>query len=674
MQSGQKQFAPFFENVGGLNISDSTFAIKDSQATGGFNYEYVKTGGIQKSLCPSRMNSVADAQLKTLGLFLRNTKANVKSIIRAAGTKIQLTDLVGSFTNLTEDTEDAGTDFLASGSSQPVVGAMATSPASDVLWMAGGGMGGIYGASSDTTVTALGTPAPTGEISTMESGGGGSWTTTGTYFYAVAFRKRSTQVISNAALDVSFTVSNVGNSIVVDFSELTNLDTTKYDKIYLYRSAVSGVTAFTAGDLVAQIDSDEPSYTDTGSTLSSSTPVPRAGNTVLDNSELPEGTYDTLTLFKRRLVTASDSTVYLSDLNKFESFPTGNAITVPSGGKITALAVISFTTPTTTGTDEFLAIFKETELWIITGSDVTTWELKFIDSTGCLGQPLVVSANGYLYFIDNRGVYLWDGAGKPVYISRPIEGLFGTDGRLDRSKLNMGFGVFFKRQNEAVWCLTNDDTGEQRYLLKLDLRLTLPQVSNTLGQRILDGVFLQGKIENAAYAGASFVFPTSSNQEDVFISGDGEGYIYRQFYATTGVGAMDYDFTYDTKYLDMGRPRVVKQFEKVTVYVDDVGNWDLVLDYWTDFRTGLDDKNSVPVTINANNDGTIALWDVAKWDEAKWDGFTARPKKLVFNLNAQPYNNSQGEVIKLRFRNQNSDEPVTIQGFIVHYSEIGLRD
>lgn len=673
MQAGQKQLTHFFENVGGLNLTDSTFTVKPNQATGGYNYEYVMTGGIQKSLCPSRINSSADAQLRTLGLFLRNTKNSAKTIIRAAGTKLQLTDLSGTFTDLALDSVAAGTNFLTSGTEQPVVGVMTTSPSTDILWLAGGGMSGVYGIPNATQATANGTATPTGALSTLESGSGGTWATTGTYYYAVAYRKRSTQALSNAALDVAHTLVSTANSVVVSFSGLTNLDSTLYDKIYVYRSAVGGVSAFTAGDLVAQVDSTETSYTDTGSSLTEADVIPRSGNALLDNSPLPSGSFKTLALFKRRLITASGSTVYLSDLNKFESFPAENVIEVPSGGEITGLAIISFTTPSATSTDEFLAVFKENELWVITGDDVDTWSLKFVDSTGCLGQPLIVSANGYLYFIDNRGIYLWDGAGKPVYISRPIENLFGVTGKIDRAKLRMSFGAFFKRQNQVIWCLSNTDIGEQRYLLKLDLRLTLPQVSNTLGQRILDGVFLPGKTANPCYAGASFVFPTSSNQEDVYITGDAAGYLYREFYATTGVGADDYDFTYDTKFLDMGLPAVTKTFEKIIVWVENVGDWDLLVDYWAEYRSSADTKNTVATTINANTDGTVALWDVAKWDEASWDSFMSQPKAISFNLNAAPYNNNVGEVLKIRFRNQNSDEPITIFGFTVVWTESGLR-
>jgi hypothetical protein len=675
MQVGEKITKNYFESIGGLNNADSPFTVKDSQSTGGYNYDYVRTGGFKKSNAPFRVNSSPDSQLRTLGIGLYNTKTSTKTIVRSAGTKIQSVSTDGSFTNLTEDTAAASSDFLTSGSTQPVVSSMFVSPSFDVLWLAGGGMSVPRGVYSSSKVTKNGSATPTGAITVTESGGGGSFSTTGTYFYAVAYRKAGTLALSNADLDQSVTLSSTTNSVVINLSGLTNLDSTKYDKVYIYRSAVGGVTDFTTGDLVAQLDSTSTSYTDTGSYVSTAENIPRPGNTTLDNSELDSTkTYNAMTVFKRRLVVASDSTIYISDLNKPESWPAGNVITVPSGGKITGVAVIGFNTPgSASSNDEFLAIFKENELWVVTGSSLEDWELKFVDYTGCVGQPLIVSANGYMYFIDNRGVYLWDGAGKPLYISRPIEGYFTENGDLDKANLPYGVAAFFKKQNQVCWFLPSTSLGQNKLMLKLDLRLTLPQVSNTLGERVLDGVFTPGKVSAGVFGGSTFYYPTSSSQEELFITGDDAGYIYRQFYSVNGSGANDYDFTYDTRWLDMDAPGIHKQLEKVIVWVDNVGNWDLVLDYWSDWKTGSDDKSSVSQTINANTSGTLALWDIAQWDVAEWDDFTVSPKKLVFNIGSQNRNNGQGEVFKFRFRNQNNNQPVVVNGFQVVYTNLGMR-
>lgn len=674
MQAGQKIVKNFFENTGGLNNSDSPFAIKDGQTTGGFNFDYVRTGGFQKSNAPFRINETPDAQLRTLGIGLHNTKNSIKTIIRAAGTKLQAVTIDGTFIDLTEDTTTASSDFLTPDTTQPVVNAMFVSPTFDILWEAGGGMTVPRGVYSDSKATQNGVTVPTGAIALTESGGGGTFLAIGTYFYAVSYIKASTQAQSNAVLDESLTLSSTSNSVLINLS-LTNIDTTKYDKVYIYRSAVGGVTGFTAGDLIAQLDSSVTSYMDTGSYILTAQTIPRAGNVVFDNSELDATkNYNSMTVFKRRLVVASESTIYLSDLNKPESWPLGNVITVPSGGKITGLAVIGFNTPgSASSNDEFLAIFKENELWVLTGTSLDDWELKFVDATGCVGQPNIVSANGYMYFIDNRGVYLWDGAGKPIYISRPIEGYFAQDGDIDKANLSLAIGSFFKKQNQVIWFVPSVTLGQNKLLLKLDLRLTLPQVSNTLGERILDGVFTPGKVGSSVFGAETFYYPTSSSQEEVYFSGDDEGYVSRQFYSVTGFSANDYDFSYDTRWLDLDASGMHKQVEKVIAWVDNVGNWDLVLDYWSDWKYGDEDKSSVSVTINPNTSGNTALWDIALWDVALWDSFTASPKKIVFNLGSQNRNNVQGEVFKFRFRNQNNNEPIVVNGFQVVYTNIGMR-
>lgn len=779
MQNGQKQLTPYFQSTGGLNTSDSVFTVKETQATGGFNYEYVRTGGIMKSLCPSRTNIVANAQLRTLGLFLRHTQAGVKTIVRAAGTKIQLTDLEGTFTNLSDDTLSPNSDFIPAGAVQPVVGSMFISPIIDSLWLFGGNMGlprGVVSPSGTSNATAssqgltytavaddstgnsisitlsaggtagsevvsvvgsaisvliesgvsmtsdvaaaISSYAPAASLVSVSylaitsvspagpvvlSGGGvapasitqvtlngadapkgavsvtdvtdtlGDWPAVGVYYYAFAYRKKSTQTLSNAGLDVKFTLANITDTALINFTGLSNLDTTKYDAIYVFRSALAGVSGFTTGDLAAIVDVTDPAYTgtysDNGRAFASAQNVPRPGNVVLDNSVLPPGMYNVGTMWKRRLVAAKGNQVYISELDKPESWPLTNLIPIPSGGPITAVAIISFT-PDAVSTDEFLAIFKETEVWVLSGNDFTDWRLKFVDFCGTLSQPSVISSTGYLYFLDNRGVYMWNGSGKPHYLSRPIEDLFGTNGTLDRSKLPFANGVFFRRQNEVVWYLSDNDVGEQTYVLKMDLRLTLPQVTSILSQPITDGVFLQGKLTNPVYASAAFIFPTSSNQEDLLITGDAAGYCYRQFYSTTGVGAADFDFTYDTPYLNCQRPNTNKQFYTVYAWVENVGNWDLLLDYWTDYRAAEGDKHTCAATISDNTNGSTALWDVAKWDQALWDGFTSKPTRMVFNLVSSPYNNSVGEVIKLRFRNQGSDEPLTIYGFALSWAEV----
>src|SRR6185437_7756802 len=502
------------------------------------------------------------------------------------------------------------------------------------------------------------------------------WPATGTYYYGVQYRKKSTQALSNVVLDVKASVTDTTGVQTISLSGLTNLDSTLYDRIVLWRSAFNGASLFTTGDIVAEIDPSSSSYNskfvDGGDSIYDSQNTPRPGNVILDNNVLPTGTYNTLALWKRRAVVASGSTVYISDLDKPESWPLTNTIPVPSGGAITALAIVSFS-PNAQSTDEFLCVFKEAELWVISGSSYTDWILKFVDASGTIAQPLVVTAGGHLVYIDNRGIYLWDGLSKPIYLSRPIEQLWSVDGKLDLAKLSLGSGQFLRDKNQIVWFLSHLDYGEQVYILKLDLKLTLQQITPMMNQRVIDGIFLQGIVNNPVYASAAFIFPTSASQEYVVLSGDNAGYTYRQFYATTGIGPNDYTWSYVTKDFDMQKLGAYKQFFQVIAWVENVGNWPLYLDYWTDFRLDDSEASTNFQTITTANQSDDALWDIAFWDVAKWDDFHPHPKRLIFNLAATPYNNNQGETIKLRFRNSNSEQPVLLYGFSIVYADLGMR-
>jgi len=663
----QLQFKDFFNNAGGLNLRDTPVRVQETQATGGFNFDYVQTGGIKSRRGETLINSAADAQLKSIGLGVYNSSSEVlKFPVRAAGTKAQSIDMsVPSFTNMTEDTTAASSDFFTSGSTQQVVFSQFNTALQNTLWMAGGGLSNLIGAYSSTKITRNGVAVPTTSVFSATAGAGSSSLVTGTYRYSIVYRKNSTDSESNANADVSVSVTAT-NDVTLAWT-LTNNDTTLYSHILVYRSAVNGSSGFTTGDLVVTLASSATGYVDTGTYEATAQNVPRSGNIVLDNGVLPTGTYNTITAWKRRLVTANDSTVYISELNKPESWPLTNTITVPSGGAITGLAIISFAT--SQSNDEYLAVFKERELWIITGDDFENWELKFIDNVGVPAQTLVVNCSGFLTFLDYRGVFLWDGSNKPIYASGPIEPLFAVDGDIDKQRVAQGFGTFYRKKNEVEWVVSNNLYGTNLYSIKLDLRLTLPSVENSLTGRNLDGVFTADVLNQAMYAGVSYI-PTTSKDEQL-IRGDDAGFIYISYNEFSDAGDA-YQLQYLTKFLDCGTPTIDKQFHKVVVWVEEVGTWDLLLDYWSSYRTDLQSFDTLSEPISTSVGSAAALWDVALWDISYWDAYQVKLRPLVFNLRPGVNNSNQGEVIRLRFRQTEANQPVTIAGFTLVYTETGM--
>ena len=675
-KNGQLFQSDFANNVGGINLTDSVFKIQDTQAAGGYNFDYTLMGGIRKRLGPVKINTVASSTVRSLGLGLyAPASGTTKSVIRATDSVLQYEDTSApSFTTLSQDTASAGTTPFTSGSTQTVCFSMFNNGSSNILWCAGGGATLPVGAYSLSKFTQNGVASPTGSFSaTLNTHNSGSWTAAGLYFYAIVYRKASTQAFSNAALDVSATTVNTDDTVTLNFTGLTGLDTTLMDKIYVYRSARSGVSGFTTGNLIATLASTATSFVDKGDLgnpdILSSQNIPRANNIVLDNSTLPAGTYNSVTLFKRRLVTAQNSTLYLSDLNKSESWPTTNVITLPSAGNITGLAAISFTSPQAQSLDEILVIFKEREMWVITGDDYTTWVLKFIDQVGCPDQSLVALANGFLAWIDFRGIYLWDGTSKPTYCSRLLEPLFARDGDLDKTKLALGTAEFFRRENQIIWYLSSKTYGEQKFSIKMDLRLTLPQIEQTLTGRNLDAVLITDTYQFPIYAAMSYI-PTGGAQEQVIL-GDGSGFTY---YASNGYddGGTAFPFTYLSPPLCMGDPNTKKKFHKVVVWVTDLGNWNLELDYWTDYKAPTSaNATSQSLPLTTENQTGAALWDVAFWDTAYWDSFSNNVVPLVFNLQSGSFNSTEGSAIQVQFKNANANQPIVIHGYSIMWSPQG---
>lgn len=654
----------YFNNAGGLNVTDSPQSVADDQATGGWNYEYDRKGAIVKSRDITAINTVANAQTLTHGNLLHFTTAGTKTVTRQAGTKFQTLNIdAGTFANISEDTAAVNSDFYSASSYVPVTGVNFNTATSSMLWTVGGGATSIYGYSG-SLVSKNGADAPTGTLGAVVAPGAGVWTP-GTYYYALALRKTTTQSISNAALDVVAVVVNATD--VVNLT-LPAVDTTKYDKYYLYRSAVSGVTAFTTGTLVAQINTSTTTYQDVGNvSVASAQVVPRSGNTT-DNSVLATGTPLAIASFKRRLIVAIGSTIHFSDVNKPESWPLNNNIVIPTGGPITGIGVIGYNSTATGTTDEYLVVFKERETWIVTGSSISDYALKYVDASGCAGAALVVNAGGYITWCGYDAIYLWEGSGKPIRISGLIQGMFNEDGNIDKTKLARGWAQYYAKQNKIVFCISDRVKGENKLLLKLDLRLTSPRVADMVDNRSVDGVFTPGYLTKSLYGGLTYL-PTSNSE--LFLAGDAAGFAYKMFHGFTANGS-GIDFQYETKCLDQGSPTEAKRYLKVVAWIDVSVPEDLTLEYWSSYRVRDNDKSYVDESMQQASRSSASVWDLAVWEESLWDDYQTQLKSVVFNLHSRE-NNNEGECIKLRFKQQSANAPVTIHGFTVYWEPHGLR-
>jgi hypothetical protein len=316
-----------------------------------------------------------------------------------------------------------------------------------------------------------------------------------------------------------------------------------------------------------------------------------------------------------------------------------------------------------------------------------------ISTDGCPNPALLVSSNGFIFWLNYAGAYMWDGSGKPIKLSRPINDLWDRDGDLDKAKLVRGFGRHFSKKDEIVWFVSSRSFGEQKLGIRINLKLTMPRVSSDLAGRSVDGCFNLDSMTFPVFGGDTFL--PASDTEEMFLCGDDTGFLYKMYTGVSdafeelnttqwdeanfdeanwdGEGNLGtgIDFSYETRFLDLGSPGKSKRYEKVIVWVDALGDWNLYLDYWTDFRADDGSKSSKQEVITANFDGTTALYDAADWDSASWDNYSPTLKGLVFHITPTGQNNGEGDCLKLRFRQDEAYAPVTIHGFSVYFTEIG---
>lgn len=307
-------------------------------------------------------------------------------------------------------------------------------------------------------------------------------------------------------------------------------------------------------------------------------------------------------------------------------------------------------------------------MWVLTGTSYSDWALKFIDQVGCPEQSLAVIANGFLAWIDFRGIYLWDGTSKPIYASRLIEPLFARDGDLDKSKLTIGVGEFFRKENQVIWYLSSKTYGEQKFAIKMDLRLTLPLIEQTATGRNIEAVLIQDFYQMPIYAALSYI-PYNASDEKMVL-GDSSGYCYFASSAYSD-GGNNYNFTYLSKPFSMGDPNTQKQFHKVILWVQDLGNWPIYLDYWSNYRTTPQYMSTQSAPISTENETSLGIWDVGLWDISFYDTYSPNVVPIVFNLESGVANSNQGTAIQLQFRNGIANQPITIHGFSVIWSPLG---
>lgn len=704
-RDGQFTVEDFFSNGGGLNTSDSPFSVSHDSVADGVNFEYVAEGAFRRRLGHTRL-ATADTLTRSLGLGLWDKPGSARQVIRAAqlGTaagKLQVIDpTTYAPTALTSDEASPSSNvFPALAETTPVTMSMFNSPASGVLWASGANATNLYGVYSSTKFTANGSSAPvsggTPGSFTITGASGGTWPATGLYAkYMATFVKASTGAESNGTVigASNGAIATSADKVALTFGSgvLTAPDTTKYTKMRIYRyvqySAFTDNLPFTGGDLIAEIAltgtfssitvndlGTTPATTSTTNavTFVTSATVPNAGFTIQDNSVLPSGTYNVVTTWKQSLVTASGNTVYISDTNKPESWPLSLRFNVPSGGDIQALAVVAATSVTSAVIDTYLMIFKQNEVYVLQGTpdpvDTSGLTLNFLDSVGAVGPAATVYAEGSTFWVSSRGIYAWNGNGKPLCISRPIKDKFLVSGDIDQQYAKQVWGIYKPDTQHVVFCLSSKAYGENKLILKADLKRVNHNQTDLLNNAQADGVITQEIMPSTAYAGLAY-FASATSLTQSWLYADSLGYLWSMYVAIVD-STQTQPFSYTTQFLHLNTPFINKKLHKVLVYFKNYGPVTTTCNLWSDWR--FQPSDATALVYDSNISGVVptsSLWGFMTWGSGQWSSSSSvKIETMTFN-SKNVDGNDVGTSFRLQLVNTTSNLPIEILGYSVYYT------
>jgi hypothetical protein len=221
-----------------------------------------------------------------------------------------------------------------------------------------------------------------------------------------------------------------------------------------------------------------------------------------------------------------------------------------------------------------------------------------------------------------------------------------------------------------MWVVPHLIYGTNKYAIKLDLRLTLPNLQTTLSGRILDGVFTIDVLPFPLYCSSNMIAPTTF--EETYVAGSNLGYSYTLYNSLNDAGS-GVDFQFETKYLDLGLIGVTKRIHKIIVWVENTGDATLTLDWWTIYKTGIDDRGTQ--TVKTPIAASESYWDEGAWDSAYWDDTVKSYSPIVFNLQTMrgTGGGTEGDCIKLKFSQSSANVKTVIAGFSIIFSKLGLR-
>ncbi len=344
---------------------------------------------------------------------------------------------------------------------------------------------------------------------------------------------------------------------------------------------------------------------------------------------------------------------YWCDAGQYASWNASSTEDLPNGDEIMGGGIL-FGRP---------VFFGRESIFMIVGTDPTTWELRQVNSSVGLASKhpqAVAYVQGELWFPARDGIYALGGASSEsanawsfdnigaTKVSKDMQGTWDTINQDAMDTICMGV-----LNNKVEICIPVSPATTNNYTLYCDTEI---------GDRTSHpwSIFDYGFRSLAKYQ--------PGNQPYLYGGTNLDGKIMKLRTGTNDNGTA-ISWSYKTKYFDINIPENFKKFEEMFIWTEASGNWDVTLGYTIDFQSDSGGESTANLSVSSG----LAGWGTMIWGVDKWRAnVDAKISRKYFNpgdYGFTPYSGQElknrGRYIRFSFSGSTLDQYMTLIGLVL---------
>ena len=349
---------------------------------------------------------------------------------------------------------------------------------------------------------------------------------------------------------------------------------------------------------------------------------------------------------------------YWCDAGAYATWNSSNYEELPNGDEIMGGGIL-FGRP---------IIFGRDSIFMIVGTDPTTWELRQVNSSVGMASKhpqAVAYVHGELWFPARDGVYALGGSSSETAnawsfdnigarkVSKDIQGTWDT---INQDAIQYTCASVLNNKYEL--CVPISPATTNNYTLYCDAEIDIINEDGTTGHPW--SVFDYGFRMITKYQPGNTAYLYGGTNLD--------GKIMKLRTGTNDNGTA-ISWKYKTKYFDCGIAEYNKLFEDLFIWTEASGAWSIDFGYTIDFQADIGGYSTTDLSLSTG----MAGWESMIWGVDKWRaGIDAKIQKRYFNTGDYGFTayagqelKSRGRYIRFSIEGDTKDEYATLIGMVL---------